>query len=99
MIPPRVVSSGPVLENIWRDDEVDICKFPAPFVHELDGGRYISTEDLVVMRDPDTGWINATGQGLFCGDACCDLYGIEAFSSPSTRASSTTGFCERCNGV
>src|ERR1700743_2902514 len=41
MIPPRVLSSGPVLENVLRDDEVDLTRFPAPFVHELDGGRYI----------------------------------------------------------
>jgi UbiD family decarboxylase len=58
MTPPRVVSTGPVLENVWRDDEVDLTQFPAPFVHELDGGRYIGTEDLVVMRDPTTGWVN-----------------------------------------
>jgi UbiD family decarboxylase len=58
MIPPRVLSSGPVFENVLRDDEVDLTRFPAPFVHELDGGRYIGTEDLVVMRDPDSGWVN-----------------------------------------
>jgi UbiD family decarboxylase len=58
IIPPRVLSSGPVFENVLRDDEVDLTRFPAPFVHELDGGRYIGTEDLVVMRDPDSGWVN-----------------------------------------
>ena len=58
MIPPRVLSSGPVFENVLRDEEVDLTRFPAPFVHELDGGRYIGTEDLVVMRDPDSGWVN-----------------------------------------
>ncbi|MFT8243174.1 UbiD family decarboxylase [Roseomonas sp. BN140053] len=58
LIPPRVVESGPILENVLRDDEVDLSRFPAPHVHELDGGRYIGTEDLVVMRDPDTGWVN-----------------------------------------
>ena len=58
MIPPRVLPSGPVFENILRDDEVDLSQLPAPFVHEHDGGRYIGTEDLVVMRDPDTGWVN-----------------------------------------
>ena len=52
------VASGPILENIDRDDAVDLFKFPIPFLHELDGGRYIGTGDLVVMRDPDTGWIN-----------------------------------------
>jgi UbiD family decarboxylase len=58
LIPPRVLSSGPVFENVLRDEEVDLTRFPAPFVHELDGGRYIGTEDLVVMRDPDSGWVN-----------------------------------------
>ena len=57
-IPPVEVEDGPVLENIDRDDEVDLLKFPAPFVHELDGGRYIGTDDLVVMRDLDSGWVN-----------------------------------------
>ena len=28
-------------------------------MHERDGGRYIGTEDLVIMRDPDEGWVNA----------------------------------------
>jgi 4-hydroxy-3-polyprenylbenzoate decarboxylase len=59
LIPPREVASGPVLENVMRDDEVDVLKFPAPFVHELDGGRYIGTDDAVIMRDPDTGWVNS----------------------------------------
>lgn len=58
-IPPVEVSTGPVMENVDRDDEVDVWKFPAPFVHELDGGRYIGTDDAIIMRDPDTGWINA----------------------------------------
>ena len=57
-IPPVEVADGPVLENIDRDEDVDLLKFPAPFVHELDGGRYIGTDDLVIMRDPDSGWIN-----------------------------------------
>ena len=57
-IPPRMVATGPVFENIDRDDDVDLWKFPVPLVHELDGGRYIGTEDLVIMRDPDGGWVN-----------------------------------------
>jgi 4-hydroxy-3-polyprenylbenzoate decarboxylase len=58
MIPPRTVATGPVLQNVWRDDEVDLDRFPTPFIHERDGGRYIGTEDVVIMRDPDTGWVN-----------------------------------------
>ena len=57
-MPPVEVPTGPVFENVDRDDEVDLSKFPAPFVHEHDGGRYIGTDDLVIMRDPDSGWIN-----------------------------------------
>jgi 4-hydroxy-3-polyprenylbenzoate decarboxylase len=58
-IPPVEVASGPVLQNVMRDGEVDLWKFPVPFLGEHDGGRYIGTDDVVVMRDPDNGWINA----------------------------------------
>src|SRR5690606_27756165 len=39
-IPPVVVDDGPIRENILRDDEVDLTKFPAPIWHPLDGGRF-----------------------------------------------------------
>ena len=58
-IAPRVVTAGPVLENVQRDAEVDLFKFPAPWLHEHDGGRYIGTNDLVIMRDPEQDWVNA----------------------------------------
>jgi len=68
-IPPKVVESGPVLENIFRDDEVDLLKFPAPLLHEKDGGRYLGTDDLVIMRDPDDGWINCGTYRVMLHDA------------------------------
>ena len=58
-IPPRVVTKGAVLENVDRGDKIDLWKFPVPKLHELDGGRYIGTDDLVIMRDPEENWINA----------------------------------------
>ncbi len=58
LIPPARVETGPLFENIDRDEDVDLLKFPAPRVHERDGGRYIGTHDLVIMRDPESGWIN-----------------------------------------
>ncbi|MEI9852474.1 MAG: UbiD family decarboxylase [Sphingomonas sp.] len=58
LIPPIVVDGGPILENVIEGDAVDLLKFPVPHVHELDGGRYIGTDDAVIMRDPDSGWIN-----------------------------------------
>jgi UbiD family decarboxylase len=57
-ISPRVVESGPILENIIEGEEIDLLKFPVPIHHELDGGRYIGTACGVVTRDPDDGWIN-----------------------------------------
>jgi 4-hydroxy-3-polyprenylbenzoate decarboxylase len=57
-IPPVGVSDGPVLENVDRDGDVDLFKFPVPKIHEEDGGRYIGTNDAVIMRDPESGWVN-----------------------------------------
>lgn len=58
-IPPKTVTNGPVLQNVDRDEQVNLLKFPVPRLHELDGGRYIGTDDLVIMRDPEENWINA----------------------------------------
>jgi UbiD family decarboxylase len=57
-IAPRVVKQGPILENVDRGDAIDLLKFPAPFLHEQDGGRYLGTDDLVLMRDPEHDWVN-----------------------------------------
>ena len=56
-IPPRVVKDGPVLENVIKTG-IDVLKFPAPLLHEHDGGRYLGTDDLVIMRDPEDNWVN-----------------------------------------
>ena len=40
--------------------DVDIARFPAPIWHRHDGGPFIGSGSLVVMRDPDSGWINAS---------------------------------------
>jgi len=57
-IPPRVISTGTVLENVVEGDDVDLTIFPTPRWHDGDGGRYIGTACMVVTRDPDTGWVN-----------------------------------------
>ncbi len=57
-VPPIEVKTGPVKENVYTGSDVDLFKFPTPLWHELDGGRYIGTGDLVVTRDPDEGWVN-----------------------------------------
>ena len=57
-IPREEVKSGEVHENVQERDEVNLLKFPAPFLHEKDGGRYIGTGHLVITKDPDSNWIN-----------------------------------------
>lgn len=56
---PEVVSSGPVMENVYDRESLNLWKFPTPKWNELDGGRYIGTGDAFVTRDPDSGEINA----------------------------------------
>lgn len=55
----RFVDDGPVLEHRLTGDDVDVTRFPAPLWHPQDGGRYLGTGGIVIMRDPDTGWVNA----------------------------------------
>lgn len=57
-IPPRMVNTGPVMENVIDGEAVDIFRFPCPVWHEEDGGPYIGTECVVLMRDPDSDWVN-----------------------------------------
>ena len=57
-IPPVEVNGGPLLDNVYEGEDVDITKIPTPKWHELDGGYFIGTACMVIMRDPDTGWIN-----------------------------------------
>ena len=54
-IPPRVVKTGPVKENIVESDDIDLWQFPAPKWHATDGGRHIDTFCGVVTEDKVTG--------------------------------------------
>jgi UbiD family decarboxylase len=57
-IPPTDVKTGALLENVDEGNSINLFKIPVPKWHELDGGYYIGTGCMVIMRDPDTGWIN-----------------------------------------
>ena len=54
-VPPRVVETGPIKENIVAGDDIDLWQFPAPKWHATDGGRYIDTFCGVVTEDKVTG--------------------------------------------
>jgi UbiD family decarboxylase len=58
MIPPVNVNGGALMENVYYDGDIDLLKIPTPRWHELDGGYYIGTGCMVIMKDPDSGWIN-----------------------------------------
>lgn len=55
---PIELSEGAIMENRMEGEKVDLYKFPAPKWHEMDGGRYIGTADMVIIKDPETGWVN-----------------------------------------
>ena len=55
---PRWVDDGPILECVQEGAAVDLTRFPAPFWHEGDGGRFIGTGAVLLTRDPDSGWVN-----------------------------------------
>lgn len=57
-IKPLIIKDGPCHENILEGEDVDLFKFPAPMVHDGDGGRYISTWHFVAAKDPDSDWTN-----------------------------------------
>src|SRR5205809_539900 len=57
-IPPRLVNTGPVLENVQEGAAVDIHRFPNPKWHSGDGGNYVGTECVVITKDPDSDWVN-----------------------------------------
>ncbi len=39
-------------------DAVDVIKLPTPKWHEADGGNYVGTECIVIVKDPDNDWVN-----------------------------------------
>src|SRR5947209_1290139 len=57
---PAVVKDAAFLQNTIKGTEVDLAKFPAPIWHRHDGGPFIGSGSVVIMRDPDGGWINAS---------------------------------------
>jgi 4-hydroxy-3-polyprenylbenzoate decarboxylase len=57
---PVEVAKAPFLENVMRGRSVDLGKLPAPYWHRKDGGPFIGSGSIVIMRDPDGGWINAS---------------------------------------
>jgi 4-hydroxy-3-polyprenylbenzoate decarboxylase len=56
-IKPLMVNNSPRC-NVLLGEDIDLYAFPSPMCHELDGGRYIGTWDVVVSKDPTKAWTN-----------------------------------------
>lgn len=54
-IPPLLLNKGPCKETILSDKDIDILKFPVPYIREGDGGRYGNCS-VIITRDPYTSW-------------------------------------------
>jgi len=57
-VSPRVVETGPVLENILQGSGVNFLTLPIPQWNENDCGRYLGTWHINVTKDPETGLRN-----------------------------------------
>jgi 4-hydroxy-3-polyprenylbenzoate decarboxylase len=57
---PREVpqSQAGFYENTLTGDKIDLTELPIPKHWPLDGGRYAGTADVVITRDPDSGYLN-----------------------------------------
>ncbi len=49
---------APIYQNTLTGDEIDLDLLPIPRHWPLDGGRYAGTGDIVITRDPDSGYLN-----------------------------------------
>lgn len=59
-IPPVRVASDAALchENILRGDAANLDRFPIPYAHDKDGGRYANTWGTLIVKTPDGKWVN-----------------------------------------
>jgi 4-hydroxy-3-polyprenylbenzoate decarboxylase len=58
--PPIAVDDAAFMENSFTGKAVDMARLPAPHWHRKDGGPFIGSGSIVIMRDPDAGWVNAS---------------------------------------
>ncbi len=59
-LPAVAVKQAAWSENTAGGGAIDVGRFPAPIWHRHDGGPFIGSGSLVIMRDPDSGWINSS---------------------------------------
>lgn len=60
LIAPSIgnAATAPCKENKAFGADVDLLRLPTPFIHAHDGGRYLQTFGLNIVRTPDGSWTN-----------------------------------------
>lgn len=60
LVPPVVVeaATAPCRQNVLQGDDANLDRFPIPFAHERDGGRYANTWGTLIVKTPDGRWVN-----------------------------------------
>jgi UbiD family decarboxylase len=62
-LPPRLVPTGPIKEQVWVGDDADCTSLPICRHFGNDAGRYVNA-GILVCKDPDTGTRNLSMQRL-----------------------------------
>lgn len=57
-IPPKIVATGPCKEFKLGPDQFDLTTLPSPLLHQADGGKYVQTYGMYIVRSPDGKWTN-----------------------------------------
>ena len=57
-IPPKTVETGPCKEFKLTPDQFDLTTLPSPLLHQSDGGKYVQTYGMHIVRSPDGKWTN-----------------------------------------
>lgn len=57
-IKPVSVNKGPCKENIITGNDVDLLRFPIPYLRGLDGGRFLGTWHTDINKSADNRWVN-----------------------------------------
>lgn len=60
LIEPNILpgKNHPCKENILIGDQVDLLQLPTPKIHLKDGGRYLQTFGMNIVKTPDGSWTN-----------------------------------------
>ncbi|KTD55825.1 3-polyprenyl-4-hydroxybenzoate decarboxylase [Legionella santicrucis] len=70
-VKPTTINTGPCKENILIGDDINLERFPVPYIHDGDGGRYFNTWGTIVVKSPDGSWVNwGISRFMLLNDKC-----------------------------